>query len=81
MKTEELIMLAVAGAVLLWAMKSRALVGAAVLPKDYSTEIANPSKPGDAAYGWQYFTGGTVIDPDGSYWKDGRIVWAPGLGF
>lgn len=78
MKTEELIALALAG-VALWMIlqskKAAAKDGAA----DYVTEIANSAKEGDAAFGWQYFSNGTVIDPAGSYWKDGRIVWAPGL--
>lgn len=25
--------------------------------------------------GWQYFTDGTVIDPNGNYWKNGRMVY------
>lgn len=77
MKNEELIALALAG-IALWMIIRSGKAGASV-PADYSTAIANQAKPGEVGYGWQYFTGGTVIDPDGAYWKDGRIVWAPGL--
>ena len=45
----------------------------------FSTSIPNAALPGQPGYGWQYFTDGTAIDPDGSYWQDGRIVWASGL--
>jgi hypothetical protein len=43
----------------------------------YSTEIANSASPGDAAWGWNYYTDGTVIGPDGSYYKDGNKIWSP----
>jgi hypothetical protein len=76
MKNDELIALALAGVALWMILKSRS---AAAKTSDYVNEIANTAKQGDAAFGWQYFSNGTVIDPDGSYWKDGRIVWAPGL--
>lgn len=78
MKNSEMMLLAGAALVLVLVLRSRS-AGAKSPPSTYSQAINNPSRPGDAAYGWQYFTGGTVIDPDGAYWKDGRIVWAPGL--
>ncbi len=39
--------------------------------------IPNAARPGDDAYGWQYFDNGTVIDPNGAYWLNGAMVWAP----
>lgn len=74
MKTDELIALALAGIALWMILKSNK---ATAKDSDYVTDIANASTPGDAAFGWQYFSNGTVVDPNGAYWKDGRIVWAP----
>lgn len=33
--------------------------------------------PSSAAAGWQYFTDGTAIGPDGSYYANGVQVWNP----
>ncbi|GAC1611097.1 MAG: hypothetical protein NVS3B3_21480 [Aquirhabdus sp.] len=30
-----------------------------------------------AQNGWRYFDDGTVISPDGTYYKNGSPVWAP----
>lgn len=76
MKTEEMIALALAGIALWMILKSGKAVSATA---NFVDEIVNPSKPGDDAYGWRYFANGTVIDPAGAYWSDGRMVWAPGL--
>jgi len=44
----------------------------------YATRISNgDTEPSDPAYGWQYFTGGTAIDPQGSYYQNGTKVWSP----
>lgn len=29
------------------------------------------------ANGWQYFTDGTAIGPDGSYYMNDKLVWSP----
>jgi hypothetical protein len=43
-----------------------------------TTEIFNPSKPGDESYGWKYYSDGTVIDPSGQYYdSSGSLVWSP----
>lgn len=39
--------------------------------------IPNPAQPGEPGYGWQYFTDGTAIAPNGEYYKDGEPVWSP----
>ena len=44
------------------------------------TEIPNTSSPGDPAYGWKYFSDGTVIGPDGKYYSNGQLVWSPSGG-
>jgi len=41
------------------------------------TEIENTSQEGDQAYGWRYFSDGTVIDPDGNYYRNGELIWSP----
>ncbi len=35
------------------------------------------TSPTDPAYGWQYFTGGTAIAPNGTYYQNGEEVWHP----
>lgn len=39
--------------------------------------IPNPALPGEPGHGWQYFTDGTAIAPNGEYYKDGEPVWSP----
>jgi hypothetical protein len=29
------------------------------------------------ANGWRYFTDGTAISPDGTYYKNGQMIWNP----
>lgn len=40
-------------------------------------EIFNNDVPGQPGYGWKYYTDGTAIGPDGSYYKDNQKVWSP----
>lgn len=42
-----------------------------------ATEITNAAQPGQEGYGWRYFSDGTVIDPSGAYYKDGKLIWSP----
>jgi hypothetical protein len=45
-----------------------------------TTLIENPSKEGDPGYGWQYYSDGTVISPDGKYYtsdSEGVPVYTP----
>jgi hypothetical protein len=52
---------------------------------DYAsiTEIPNASKPGEPGYGWRYYSDGTVIAPNGTYYyretpdSDYKVVWSP----
>lgn len=39
--------------------------------------IPNPAMEGEPGYGWQYFTDGTAISPNGEYYKNGEPVWSP----
>lgn len=40
-------------------------------------QIFNTALPGQAGFGWSYFTDGTAIGPDGSYYSNGQKVWSP----
>lgn len=43
----------------------------------FPTEISNTALPGQPGYGWTYFSDGTVIGPDGTYYYNGAKVWTP----
>lgn len=43
-----------------------------------TTEINNTATPGAAGWGWQYYSDGVAISPDGTYYKNGQEVWTPG---
>ena len=45
-----------------------------------TTQIANDDLPGQAGYGWKYYSDGISISPDGTYYKDGVVAWAPSNG-
>ena len=42
-----------------------------------ATAIPNPALPGQSGWGWQYFTDGTSIGPDGRYYQGGAEVYNP----
>jgi hypothetical protein len=42
-------------------------------------EINNPAGEGEEGYGWQYFSDGTAISPDGTYYYQGEEVWTPDI--
>lgn len=44
---------------------------------NFASEIANTAAPGEAGYGWQYFSNGTSIDPSGNYYYDNNLVYSP----
>lgn len=37
----------------------------------------DPAKLIQSYQGWQYFTDGTSISPEGSYFHNGVLVWSP----
>lgn len=39
-----------------------------------TTEIQNTALPGQTGYGWRYFSDGTAIAPDGTYYLKGRLI-------
>lgn len=81
MKTDELIILALAG-VAAWLIVRSVQPATAKTTQDgrpsgYVTEIANSALPGEPGYGWRYFSDGTVIDPAGNYYSNGVLVYSP----
>ena len=50
--------------------------GGNVAVPGYATQVFNPALQGQAGFGWQYFTDGTAIGPDGSYYQGGSKVWS-----
>lgn len=44
--------------------------------KAFATEIDNKALPGQVGYGWRYFSDGTSIAPDGSYYHKGKQITA-----
>lgn len=44
------------------------------------TQISNTALPGDYGWGWQYFSDGTAISPQGQYYLNGELVWSPASG-
>jgi len=34
-------------------------------------------QPDDEGFGWQYFSNGTTIDPNGNYYQNGQLVYSP----
>ena len=52
------------------------------LPETYfdglqSAKIENTAKEGQVGYGWQYFSDGTAISPDGKYYYKGSLAYDP----
>ena len=43
----------------------------------YTKAIFNSALPGQEGFAWQYYTDGTAIGPDGSYYQNGQKVWSP----
>lgn len=39
--------------------------------------INNGALPGQPGWGWQYYTGGVAIGPDGTYYLNGVPTWSP----
>lgn len=43
---------------------------------DQTTQIDTSNiQPGQEGYGWQYYSDGTAIDPNGNYYKNGELVY------
>lgn len=89
MKNDTLIILAAAGVGLwlvsrmtqkpaVWTERATSLNnGGQVNVPGYTKQIFNSALPGQEGYAWQYYTDGTAIGPDGSYYQNGQKVWSP----
>lgn len=81
MKTDQLLTIGLAGIAvyLIYKMVDIGKVGAAVkTTADHFVDVIdNQALPGQPGYGWTYFENGTVIDPNGAYYLNGKQVWRP----
>lgn len=50
--------------------------GRTVNPYTGTTEIRNDDLPGQSGYGWRYYSDGTSIGPDGTYYQNGAAIWS-----
>lgn len=50
--------------------------GRTVNPYTGTREIANDDLPGQSGYGWRYYSDGTSIGPDGTYYQNGAAIWS-----
>lgn len=72
MRNEEWLVLGLAGLALWFITKGKSTMGAAqAQTSGYATHAAPDYQ------GWQYFTDGTSISPEGAYYKGGLLVWQP----
>ena len=88
MKTDQLFTMISAGVLtwvaVKWLAGKKTAGGGTVLVANYSNtdiydssfarSIANAATDGQAGYGWQYFTDGTAIAPNGDYYHQGVLV-------
>lgn len=82
MKIEDIVLLVVAGAATFWALRAFGRPAPAQKSTGYAytnpaIRIDNNADPGEPGWGWNYFTDGVSIGPDGSYYLNGRKVWTP----
>jgi hypothetical protein len=70
MKNEEMIVVALAGLALWFILKGKTATGTTAT----STYV---KKAAPDYQGWQYFTDGTAISPEGRYYQNGVLVWSP----
>jgi len=71
MRNEEYIVLGLAGLALWFIMKGRAAGVPATIQTDFSRKVAPDYQ------GWQYFTDGVAISPEGVYYQNGKAIWTP----
>lgn len=85
MKNQDMIILAV-GALAVWWLwnkygkqdNSNTIINVGKPDQNGISEIFSGALPGQQAYGWRYFTDGTAISPDGTYYHNGQSIWSPG---
>ena len=83
MKTDTIVIIAVAAAGLFFisrvanANSAGAGTGTILNQSNKVNAIGNTALPGQAGWGWSYFTDGTAIGPDGKYYFQGTEVYDP----
>lgn len=88
MKTDTLIILAAAvgGVYAVYKLTARARSGGGTagtlnnngnVNATVAAAVYNSALPGQEGWGWQYYSDGTAIGPDGSYYLNGTKVWSP----
>lgn len=86
MKTEDLVILGLAGVAVWMIMKAaRPASGTTATGASqggglfgFVKSITNNADPGEPGWGWEYYDNGTAIGPDGTYYYQGKPVWGPG---
>lgn len=55
-------------------------IGSGTAPDVTNTTQIDTSniKPGEEGFGWQYYSDGTAIDPNGNYYQNGQLVYDAG---
>lgn len=88
MKTEDLLVLGLAGIAVVMILKAGKINLSGLIPNIGTAPTNSPSGSGYASEiwegngttfdnGWRYFTDGTAIDPQGAYYANGVKVWEP----
>lgn len=84
MKNQDIIILAVGAAVVWWlwnkygkTSQSNTIINTGKPDQNGISEIFSGAQRGDIGYGWRYFTDGTAISPDGTYYHNGQAIWSP----
>lgn len=78
MKSNDLIVLALAGVAVFMLLRSRQSAGVTQSKSvNMVDDIINTALPGQPGWGWQYFENGTAISPSGEYFYQGASVWKP----
>lgn len=73
MKFEDIALIVAAGAVLAVFVQTRRANARSI----NVTPPPGTLLPGEAGYGWRYYSDGVAIGPDGVYYKNGAAVWYP----
>lgn len=77
MKTDELLVVGLAGLALWFVFQARAVAAPRAGATRGAREVENGALPGQPGWGWQYFDDGVAIGPDGVYYQYGREIWRP----
>lgn len=74
MRNEELMVIGLAGLALWFILKGK---NAGSMGSSVTSTSSYARKAAPDYQGWQYFTDGTAISPEGDYYLNGTKVWSP----